>query len=54
MAMMAVQGVLLSQASVERLGGEVTLTGSTSPAVAEGQGTRLVIRFPLQENSTYE
>ena len=47
-------GVLLSQASVERLGGEVTLTGGTSPGVAAGQGTRLVIRFPLQENSTYE
>jgi len=47
-------GVLLSQASVERLGGEVTLTGSSSPGVAAGQGTRLVIRFPLQENSTYE
>ena len=36
-------GVLLSQASIERLGGEVTLTGMP------GSGTRLEIRFPLQE-----
>ena len=34
-------GVLLSQASVERLGGKVTLTGLS------GRGTRLEIRFPL-------
>jgi len=34
-------GVLLSQASIERLGGEVTLTGMP------GQGTRLEISFPL-------
>lgn len=36
-------GVLLSQASIERLGGEVTLMGMP------GQGTRLEIRFPLHE-----
>jgi two-component system sensor histidine kinase RegB len=36
-------GVLLSQASIERLGGEVTLTGMP------GVGTRLEIRFPLQD-----
>jgi len=42
-------GVLLSQASVERLGGEVTLTGGKG-----GQGTRLVIRFPLQETPEHE
>ena len=34
-------GVLLSQASIERLGGEVILTGKP------GQGTRLEISFPL-------
>ena len=34
--------VLLSQASIERLGGEVVLTGMP------GQGTRLEIWFPLQ------
>jgi len=42
-------GVLLSQASVERLGGEVTLTGGTG-----GQGTRLVVWFPLSENPADE
>ena len=36
-------GVLLSQASIERLGGEVTLTG------VPGAGTRLEIRLPVQE-----
>jgi len=36
-------GVLLSQASIERLGGEVTLTGLPD------SGTRLEIRFPVQE-----
>jgi two-component system sensor histidine kinase RegB len=36
-------GVLLSQASIERLGGEVMLSGMA------GQGTRLEIRFPLYE-----
>jgi len=36
-------GVLLSQASIERLGGEVTLTGMP------GSGTRLEIQFPVQE-----
>jgi len=35
-------GMLLSQASVERLGGEVILSGR------QGQGTRLVIRLPVQ------
>ena len=34
-------GVLLSHASIERLGGSVTMTGMASP------GTRLEIRFPL-------
>ena len=34
-------GVLLGYASIERLGGEVTLTGR------QGPGTRLEIRFPL-------
>ena len=43
-------GVLLSQASVERLGGEVTLTG-VSGTTASGQGTRLEIRLPLLETS---
>jgi len=38
-------GVLLSQASVERMGGEVTLSVG-----AAGRGTRLVVRFPLVEN----
>jgi len=38
-------GVLLSQASVERLGGEVILSGKP------GQGTRLVIRLPVQEKT---
>ncbi len=38
-------GVLLSQASIERLGGEVTLTGMP------GSGTRLAIRFPTQETN---
>ena len=42
-------GVLLSQASVERMGGEVTLTNG-----AVGRGTRLVVRFPLLENSVDE
>jgi two-component system sensor histidine kinase RegB len=42
-------GVLLSQASVERLGGDVILTGGV-----EGRGTRLVVRFPLLENSVDE
>lgn len=37
-------GVLLSQASIERLGGEVTLG-----AGEDGSGTRLVVRFPLAE-----
>ena len=36
-------GVLLSQASVERLGGEVILSGR------QGPGTRLLIRLPVQE-----
>ena len=36
-------GVLLSQASIERLGGEVTLTW------VPGSGTRLEIRLPVQE-----
>jgi two-component system sensor histidine kinase RegB len=36
-------GILLSQASIERLGGKVTLTG-----VTDG-GTRLEIRFPLHQ-----
>jgi len=38
-------GVLLSQASIERLGGEVVLRGMP------GAGTRLEIRFPLNEGS---
>jgi two-component system sensor histidine kinase RegB len=38
-------GVLLSQASIERLGGEVILTGRP------GAGTRLEIRFPVQEST---
>ena len=38
-------GVLLSQASIERLGGEVMLSGMT------GQGTRLEISFPLYKVS---
>jgi two-component system sensor histidine kinase RegB len=41
-------GVLLSQASVERLGGTVTLTGLS------GRGTRLEIRFPLYETTGNE
>ena len=36
-------GVLLSQASIERLGGEVTLSG------VQGSGTQLEIRLPVQE-----
>ena len=36
-------GVLLSQSSIERLGGEVTMTG------VAGKGTRLEIRLPLHE-----
>ena len=38
-------GVLLSQASIERLGGEVSLMGKP------GSGTRLEIRFPLAEDT---
>jgi len=41
-------GVLLSQASIERLGGEVNLTGMP------GAGTRLEIRLPLQEVAGHE
>lgn len=37
-------GVLLSQASIERLGGEVSLFGK------QGSGTRLEIRYPLVED----
>lgn len=38
-------GVLLSQASIERLGGEVFLE-----TTSRQQGTRLLIRFPMAEN----
>ena len=38
-------GVLLSQASIERLGGEVTLARGE-----EGRGTRLVVQFPLADD----
>jgi two-component system sensor histidine kinase RegB len=38
-------GVLLSQASIERLGGEVAMMGKP------GSGTRLEIRFPLAEDT---
>jgi len=41
-------GVLLSQASVERLGGKVKLTGLS------GRGTRLEIHFPLYETTGNE
>ena len=39
-------GVLLSQASIERLGGEVTMTG------VAGSGTRLEISLPLTNAPT--
>jgi two-component system sensor histidine kinase RegB len=38
-------GVLLSQASIERLGGEVTMTG------VAGGGTRLEILLPAQDGA---
>jgi len=41
-------GVLLSQASVERLGGKVTMTGLS------GRGTRLEIWFPLHFIKTHK
>jgi two-component system sensor histidine kinase RegB len=41
-------GVLLSQASIERLGGEVSMTSMV------GKGTRLEIRFPLYEGEDNE
>lgn len=41
-------GVLLSQASIERLGGEVSMTSMV------GKGTRLEIRFPLYEGDDNE
>lgn len=45
-------GILLSQASVERLGGEVTLTEGSCPGT--NRGTRLELRFPLLETPDYE
>jgi two-component system sensor histidine kinase RegB len=39
-------GMLLSHASIERLGGEVEMSGMT------GEGTRLEIRLPLQMGKT--
>ena len=41
-------GILLGQASIERLGGEVTLTG------VPGRGTRLEIRLPVLETANDE
>ena len=38
-------GVLLSQSSIERLGGEVSMIGMA------GKGTRLEIRFPLHRTA---
>jgi len=46
-------GVLLSQASVERLGGEVTVSNA-SDAGRSGQGTRLEVRLPLVETALDE